>query len=223
MDEFFSTIVTIITAVALWMVFRKMGRQGWEGIIPFYNTYVIFEELYGNGWKFLYLLIPVYNIYVFIKMWIDFAHAFNQSTGFGVGLVFLNVIFLSILAFGSQYRYRDGSRAVTESDFVSEAVGTVTAKGAEVYEDAKKKYEEAGGAEGIRDNISEKAKDFAQDAKEKFDDFKVEAKEKIDDMKDASDKDPIGDIEKLSKLKEQGAITEEEFQAKKAELLKKIK
>ena len=58
-----SLIIGILTLVAEWMIFKKMGRQGWEGIVPFYNTYVLCQELYGNGWKFLLLLIPIYNIY----------------------------------------------------------------------------------------------------------------------------------------------------------------
>lgn len=61
-------IIGILTLVAEWMIFKKMGRQGWEGIVPFYNTYVLCQELYGNGWKFLLLLIPIYNIYFVIKM-----------------------------------------------------------------------------------------------------------------------------------------------------------
>ena len=66
-----SLIIGILTLVAEWMIFKKMGRQGWEGIVPFYNTYVLCQELYGNGWKFLLLLIPIYNIYFVIKMNID--------------------------------------------------------------------------------------------------------------------------------------------------------
>lgn len=72
-------IIGILTLVAEWMIFKKMGRQGWEGIVPFYNTYVLCQELYGNGWKFLLLLIPIYNIYFVIKMNIDWAKAFNQG------------------------------------------------------------------------------------------------------------------------------------------------
>lgn len=86
-------IIGILTLVAEWMIFKKMGRQGWEGIVPFYNTYVLCQELYGNGWKFLLLLIPIYNIYFVIKMNIDWAKAFNQGVGFGIGLLLLPFIF----------------------------------------------------------------------------------------------------------------------------------
>lgn len=101
-------IIGILTLVAEWMIFKKMGRQGWEGIVPFYNTYVLCQELYGNGWKFLLLLIPIYNIYFVIKMNIDWAKAFNQGVGFGIGLLLLPFIFQLILAFGGE-QYRDGS------------------------------------------------------------------------------------------------------------------
>lgn len=35
-----SLIIGILTLVAEWMIFKRMGRQGWEGIVPIYNTYV---------------------------------------------------------------------------------------------------------------------------------------------------------------------------------------
>lgn len=114
-------IIGILTLVAEWMIFKKMGRQGWEGIVPFYNTYVLCQELYGNGWKFLLLLIPIYNIYFVIKMNIDWAKAFNQGVGFGIGLLLLPFIFQLILAFGGE-QYRDGSYTNTQPDMVENVV-----------------------------------------------------------------------------------------------------
>lgn len=94
-----SYIVTIITYLAYWKIFVKMGHKGWEGLIPFYRTYILFKELYGNGWKFLLLLIPIYHIYLFIKFYIDLAKAFNKPGIFALGLIFLSPIFLCILGF----------------------------------------------------------------------------------------------------------------------------
>ena len=114
-------IVGILSLVASWMIFKKMGRQGWEGIVPIYNTYVLCQELYGNGWKFLLLLIPLYNIYFGIKLYIDWAKAFHQGVGFAIGMLFLPFIFQMILAFGA-YEYRDGSKANTQPDLVRDVV-----------------------------------------------------------------------------------------------------
>lgn len=102
-------VILLITYVAQWFVYKKMGREGWEGIIPLYNTYVMFEELYGSGWSFLKILIPFYGIYVVIKCNIDLAHNFNKSTGFGWGLTLLPTIFMCITGFSKDIVWRDGS------------------------------------------------------------------------------------------------------------------
>jgi len=94
-------IGAILSMVGSWMIFKKMGRQGWEGIVPIYSTYVLCKVLYGNGWKFLLLLIPFYNIYFAIKMMVDLAKAFNQGVGFAIGMLFFEPIFMLILGFGS--------------------------------------------------------------------------------------------------------------------------
>lgn len=92
--------IGIIVLIATWKVFAKAGRPGWAAIIPFYNSYVLFDIVYGQGWKFLLMLIPFYNIYLLFKTYIGLAHKFGKSTGFGVGLVFLSFIFMPMLGFG---------------------------------------------------------------------------------------------------------------------------
>jgi len=213
MDNFLSWLLTIATLVGSWMVFKKMGHEGWEGIIPLYNQYVLFKELYGNGWKFLLLLIPIYNIYVAIKLALDLARAFNQETAFGVGLFLFSPIFLCILGFGDQYVFLDGSRANNNEDFVTRAVDAVEDAGANVCENVREKYEEAGGAEGIKNDIAEKAKNAAAGAKEKVNSTKSRMTEK---------ENPVELLKKLGELKEQGLITEEEFNEKKKDILNKI-
>lgn len=117
----FSTLIFIILLAALWTVFRKMGHEGWEGIVPLYNTYVLFQELCGSGWKILLLLIPIYNIYLIIKLNIRLAKAFGQSSGFGIGLALLSFIFMPVLAFGN-YVYKDGTMANKGDDFISRSI-----------------------------------------------------------------------------------------------------
>lgn len=115
-------VCTILSLVSMWMIFKKMGHEGWEGIIPIYSVYVLCKELYGNGWKFLLMLIPFYNIYFAIKLYIDWAHAFNKGTGFAIGMMLVPFIFQLMLAFGNA-QYKDGSRANIQEDFVTSVVG----------------------------------------------------------------------------------------------------
>lgn len=100
---------------------QEDGPPGLGGIVPIYSTYVLCKVLYGNGWKFLLLLIPFYNIYFAIKMMVDLAKAFNQGVGFAIGLLLLPFVFNLILAFGGA-QYMDGSYTNTQPDMVEDVV-----------------------------------------------------------------------------------------------------
>lgn len=96
-----SLAISVLTLVAMWKLFVKAGRAGWKCLIPFYNTYCLYDIAWGNGWLFLLMFVPCVNIVVGIMMLFKLAKAFGQGTGFGFGLLFLNTIFILILGFGS--------------------------------------------------------------------------------------------------------------------------
>lgn len=122
MGNILAFLAWLVALFSSWMIFKKMGRQGWEGIIPFYSDYVLCEELYGNGWKFLRILIPLYNIYFIIKLYIDWTDGFHKTTGFAFGMLFLPFIFKLILALDNTAQYGDGSSANTTPDFITKAM-----------------------------------------------------------------------------------------------------
>ncbi len=93
--------IVVVAVVANWKIFTKAGKPGWAAIVPFYNLYVQFQIAGMNGWMFLLLLVPIVNIVVAIMLYVNLAKAFGKSGGFAVGLIFLNFIFMLILAFGS--------------------------------------------------------------------------------------------------------------------------
>ena len=97
----FYLVLAIVLIAAQWRIFTKADKPGWAVLIPIYNTWVQYEIICGSGAKMFFLLIPIFNIYWSIKSSIKLAHAFGRSTGFGMGLVFLPVIFTCILGFGS--------------------------------------------------------------------------------------------------------------------------
>ena len=99
----FILIICVISVIATWKIFVKAGKPGWAAIIPFYNTYVLFE-LVGMKGRYVFLafipfvgsiILAVMNIIANVKL----AKCFGKSDGFAVGLVLLNIIFLPILAF----------------------------------------------------------------------------------------------------------------------------
>lgn len=97
----FSAIITIILLFAVGKILMKAGKPGFHAIIPFLNTYDLFEIAWGKGIYFLLLLIPGANVIVSVIYSLKLAKAFGQSTGFAVGLILLSPIFTMALGFGN--------------------------------------------------------------------------------------------------------------------------
>ena len=95
-----SLIILAVTIIAFWKIFTKAGKPGWACIVPIYNLVVEFQIAGMNPWLILLMLVPIANIVVAIMLYINLAKAFGKGTGFAVGLIFLNFIFMLILAFG---------------------------------------------------------------------------------------------------------------------------
>ena len=97
----FSLVLVVLTIVAKWKINTKAGQPGWACLIPFYNVYV---ELLIAGmspiWMLSLLCFFVYPVTWIIQQ-VKTAQRFGQGMGFALGLIFLNPIFVLILAFGS--------------------------------------------------------------------------------------------------------------------------
>ena len=116
-------IVGVILIIARWKIFTKAGEEGWKAIIPIYSDMVLCKvvgiwEYYplaifgisfvvgmisgvaeGVG-SLLSLAAYAASIYYTVILSISVAQSFGKDTGFGIGLLFLNVIFYPILGFG---------------------------------------------------------------------------------------------------------------------------
>ena len=95
----------LFVLVAMWKIYTKAGQPGWAAIIPIYNIYVLLKIIGRPTWWLLLLFVPLVNFFVILIIYIDLAKSFGKSTLFGLGLLFLNIIFIPILGFGSaEYR-----------------------------------------------------------------------------------------------------------------------
>ena len=116
-------VIGIIMIIARWKIFTKAGEEGWKAIIPVYSDMVLCKisgvwewyplVIYGASFVsgmisgaseslggIVTLLASVASIYYTVILCISVAQSFGKDTGFGIGLLFLNVIFYPILAFG---------------------------------------------------------------------------------------------------------------------------
>jgi len=107
MEQFFTVLIVFYLAIivlliaSIWIVFTKAGKPGWAAIIPIYNIIVLLEIVGKPWWWLLLMLIPIVNIVILVIVYHKLSLSFGHEVGFTLGLIFLGIIFLPILAFGS--------------------------------------------------------------------------------------------------------------------------
>ncbi len=113
----------ILEVIAMWKVFSKAGEAGWKSLIPIYNYYVLYDITWQAPIGLAYGLMNLANnlennkvisipsiisfpvsialLALHIMQSLKMAKAFGKGTGFAIGLILLEPIFLLILGFGS--------------------------------------------------------------------------------------------------------------------------
>ena len=90
----------VVELIGMWKAFEKMGKKGYEALIPGHNYVVLFEKAGMSLWYFFLMLIPVCNIVFLILVSIEIAKKFGKSSGFGVLLALFGFVCWPILGFG---------------------------------------------------------------------------------------------------------------------------
>ena len=115
--------VSIFEIIATWKFFQKCGKNGWEAIIPIYNSWIKVEIAGLNWWWFLLLIFSVivqlsgsddYKILIsIIPLFANFvcnynlAKKFHQDTGFSILMTLFSWVIIPIMAFSNKYQYDD--------------------------------------------------------------------------------------------------------------------
>lgn len=94
-------LIFLISILPMWKIFEKAGQDGWKSIIPIYNTIILLKICGLSPWLVILIFIPYVKFILAIIIWYNLSKAFGKGIGFTLGLIFLDVIFLFILAFDS--------------------------------------------------------------------------------------------------------------------------
>ena len=94
-------VLYALLVIPYWVIFTKAGGPGWPALIPIYSTYIQLKVVGRPGWWLLLFLVPFVNFVIFLIITNDLSKSFGHGVGFTLGLIFLSLIFLYILAFGS--------------------------------------------------------------------------------------------------------------------------
>ena len=93
-------LVVMVLIASAWVLYTKAGRQGWEGIIPIYSTYVMTLIVGRPWWWLLLMFIPLVNIIIAVVLLVDLARSFGQTVPYAIGMLLLPFIFFPMLAWG---------------------------------------------------------------------------------------------------------------------------
>ena len=113
----FSLILGLIQLIAYWKLFKKANKPGWASIVPIYNIIVMLQIADMSLVNIILLFIPIVNIIIMFKLNIKIAHKFNKSTGFGVGMTFIPIIFVPIIAFSDDIKEKESTTTSENNDF----------------------------------------------------------------------------------------------------------
>ena len=91
----------LIAGLAYYGIFSKAGEAGWQGFVPIWNIIVLLKVAGKPAWWILLLLVPVVNFVIVILVLHALSLSFGHGAGFTIGLIFLSIIFLLVLAFSS--------------------------------------------------------------------------------------------------------------------------
>ena len=120
----------ICTVIALWKVYKKAGKNGWECIIPFYSYWVLTEIAEINWWWFLLAMTDsiisligldnlstvatLVSIFARFNIYYNIAKKFNKTNGTAVCAGIFSGIFILIFGFSKNEVY-DASIPVSKN------------------------------------------------------------------------------------------------------------
>lgn len=103
------SILFIYGTILRWIIYKKAGKHGWAAIVPFYRQIVMYQICGLSPWLMLLWLIPIFGwiamLVIAIMKRFCLSNSFGKGALFGFGLLFLEPIFQSVLAFNSKIEY----------------------------------------------------------------------------------------------------------------------
>lgn len=84
----------------LYKLFEKAGVKGWHAMVPGLNLYQMNKIAGRDNWRLATLLIPIWNIFTFANMLIDFVNSFGRWTFWQqAAAVFIPYIYFPLIGF----------------------------------------------------------------------------------------------------------------------------
>lgn len=125
----FLIIIVVLSIVMLCIIFSKSGEKAWKAIIPFYNNYILYKIVWGNGWLFLLLLIPFCGVIFSIVTVYKLARVFGKGRFFSIMMILIPIIPMAIIVFGNSEYKGSNSKNLVLSIVLSIIIGIISMVG----------------------------------------------------------------------------------------------
>ena len=93
------------------LIYMKGGYSGFTPIIPFYSQYAYYDIAVGNGWKFLFLFIPIFGFFYGMYANYRLGKVFNKN---GWLTLFFPIIMLPIIALSDKAVFQGKGKQYTK-------------------------------------------------------------------------------------------------------------
>ena len=109
----------------VWRMYTKAGWPGWASLVPIYNMYVMVKMANWSGWWTILMLVPFVNIVFFLIVSIGVARAFGKRFWYGIGMLVLPLLFVPPLGLGAAV-YRGPRRRNWPTDGQARTLGAMS-------------------------------------------------------------------------------------------------
>ncbi len=104
----------ILLLVSYYKIFEKMGEEGWKGLVPVYNMYIIAEKVGKPGYWGILTILPYIGIIWAIWLLNLMFKRFGKDQTYTVLTIFFGYITIPMLAFGDAKWQGDSSDEIEE-------------------------------------------------------------------------------------------------------------
>ncbi len=73
-------ILVLLLHVGLYKIFEKAGEAGWKAFVPVLNKLVWLDIIGRPRWRYVLLLVPIVNLFVFVGMIIELVKSFDKHS-----------------------------------------------------------------------------------------------------------------------------------------------
>ena len=89
------SVISLLTIIEQWILFKKLGEKGWKSLIPIYNNWVYLKLGDLPGWL---ILLPIANAIGLIVASFNIPKKLNKSTALGIlYLISPNIYYLVLI------------------------------------------------------------------------------------------------------------------------------